>query len=97
MMPFPPIEPDHAAIFETSMLAALHPELWEIGRLPDLIEHPANDPDGNIWSSIRHEASHPLHGIFGKDPRNYDEEKAHELLDFTLNWLTSLVEENYSN
>lgn len=95
MMPVPPIAPDHAAIFETSMLAALEPGLWDIGRLPDINEYPANDPEGNAWSPARHDKSHALYGIFGEDPRNYDEKRAKELLDYTINWLTSTVEKNY--
>ncbi len=36
--------PDHAGVFETSVLSALWPDRVDLERLPALGDHPANDP-----------------------------------------------------
>lgn len=91
MLDDPLLPPDHAAIFETSMLGAITPELIAIDRLPPQSTHPAEPPE-NCWTRERHNESHPLYGIFGQDPRDYDPATAQKLLDQTINWLVTQVE-----
>ncbi len=84
--------PDHAAIFETTLLAALHPELVQIKRLPPLTAgnvHAAEDPFG----CQRHNPDHELYGIFGPDPRLFKPADAAELLSHSVRWLVSKVRE----
>ena len=91
MVKDPPIRPDHAALFETSLMHALAPSLVHLERLPSLAEAPANDPEGNGWGAHRHDPSHVLHGIFGEDPRLLDPAKAEELVQAVEHWLVKQV------
>jgi creatinine amidohydrolase len=84
-----PIEPDHAGVFETSLLAAMWPGLPQIGRLPSLDDSPAVDPGGDSRGAHRHQPGHPLWGIFGPDPRRYQPGDARELLESVVSWLAS--------
>ena len=86
---------DHGAIFETSLLAQLEPQLVDIDKLPNKDEHPANDPDGNSWGDHRRDPDNVLFGILGDDPRHYDEEQAKKLLDTLTEWMVGLVGERY--
>ena len=79
--------PDHAGVFETSLLYALHPELVDMTRLPDLEAHPANDPQGDVVGAHRHDPTHPLWGVFGPDPRTFDPATAAPLLESITAWL----------
>ena len=81
------IAPDHAGVFETTLLYALHPELVQIGRLPTLDEAPA--PPGDDWSEARHDPKHPIYGVFGPDPRLFDPAAAPGLLAASANWLAT--------
>lgn len=87
----PPIPPDHAALFETSLMAALAPDLVKLDRLPSKAQAPANDPDGNCWGEHRHNPSDPLYGIFGPDPRDMDAEQAQALLAAAERWIVKAV------
>jgi creatinine amidohydrolase len=82
--------PDHAGIFETTLLAALHPELVHIQRLKSLAAAPlpANEND---FGGSRHNPVHPIYGVFGPDPRHFDEQKAAPLLQACVEWLASQV------
>jgi creatinine amidohydrolase len=82
-----PIKPDHAGVFETSLLAAMWPGLPQIDRLPSLDDSPAVDPGGDSRGAHRHEPGHPLWGIFGPDPRRYQPADAQELLESVVSWL----------
>jgi creatinine amidohydrolase len=82
--------PDHAAIFETTLLAALHPALVQLDRLPQM-STPANDDPFGLQ---RHDPKHELYGIFGPDPRLFDPAEAPELLQRSVSWLVSKVREN---
>jgi creatinine amidohydrolase len=82
-----PIEPDHAGVFETSLLAAMWPGLPQIGRLPSLGDNPAVDPGGDSRGTHRHDPSHPLWGVFGPDPRRYQPGDARKLLESMVSWL----------
>jgi len=87
--PEPPVAPDHAGRFESLLLYALHPDLVDVGTLPDPDAHPApvgEDPFG----ADRHRADHPLHGIFGPDPRRLDTEAAAPLLDYLVGWVRDI-------
>jgi creatinine amidohydrolase len=78
------IAPDHAALFETTLLAALHRELVQIERLP---KTPLPTSDDN-FGPLRHSTAHPLYGIFGPDPRSFDDDSAQELLAKSVAWIT---------
>lgn len=85
--------PDHAALFETMLLAALHPHLVQLDKLPTLSkQHPP--PDEDPFGLQRHDPTHELHGIFGPDPRLFNTADASELLDCSVSWLVSMVQKN---
>jgi creatinine amidohydrolase len=80
---------DHAAMFETTLLWELHPGRVHIDRLPPLgAEGLSNDP----WSASRHSPDHPLHGIIGPDPRQFDAEHGPRLLDDAVAALVATVQ-----
>jgi creatinine amidohydrolase len=88
--PEPPVAPDHAGRFESLVLSAIDPELVHVELLPDPETHPA--PSGeDPYGADRHDHEHPLHGIFGADPRNLDLESAAPLLDHLVRWTASLA------
>lgn len=89
-----PIPPDHAGIFETSLLHALHPELVHLDRLPLANAGPAVDPDGDTMGPQRHDPSHPLWGIFGPDPRTLDAELGGLVLDALVAWLAGMARDH---
>jgi creatinine amidohydrolase len=85
--------PDHAAIFETTLLAALHSELVQLERLPPLSQvTPKTDEDP--FGPQRHDPEHELYGIFGPDPRLLNPAQVPELLQRSVNWLVAKVREN---
>lgn len=86
------IPPDHAGIFETSLLSAMWPDRIDIDRLPSLADGPANDPDGDVMGTHRHDPTHPLHGVFGPDPRVFDPTAAPTLLDEIVTWTVRQVQ-----
>ena len=89
MAPALPLAPDHAAIFETTLLHALHPELVQIDRLP--AKTPSEPPDDDPFGSQRHDSAHPLYGIFGPDPRGFEPARSAALLDGMVGWLIEHV------
>jgi creatinine amidohydrolase len=86
------IGPDHAALFETTLLAALHRTLVQIDKLPAMASHPF-PADEDPFGPQRHDPNHPLYGIFGPDPRLFQEKAAAELLTKSVNWLVARVHE----
>ena len=86
-----PLAPDHAALFETTLLGALWPGRVKIDLLPPLAAVPSIDPDGNEMGPQRHDQSHPLFGIFGPDPRRFDPSAAPALLAAMVDWLVAEV------
>ncbi|GAA4664295.1 creatininase family protein [Frondihabitans cladoniiphilus] len=86
-----PLAPDHAGVFETTLLAAIAPELVHLDLLPSAAEHPAIDPSGDVAGPQRHDPSHPLWGVFGPDPRGADLGLAPALYDHLVEWLGGLV------
>jgi creatinine amidohydrolase len=85
------IAPDHAALFETTLLAALHRELVQLERLPTA-PVPADDVE---MGAIRHDPQHPLYGIFGPDPRAFRAADAAPLLERSVKWILSRVRDTF--
>jgi creatinine amidohydrolase len=80
------IAPDHAGIFETTMLYALWPNRVDLAELAPLdSQHPG--VVGGDFDDARHDRTHPLWGVFGPDPRHFDPADASMLLDATAAWL----------
>lgn len=86
-----PVAPDHAGVFESLLLAAIHPELVHVSKLPDLGSNPSVDPGGNPFGAHRHETNHALWGVFGPDPRNINLDESAALLDALVVWLAKLA------
>ena len=86
--PTSPITADHAGIFESTLLHALHPKLVHVERLSLEV---STAPDGDQWGSQRHDPNHPLWGVFGSDPRNAKLATSGELLDTIVGWLASIA------
>jgi creatinine amidohydrolase len=84
-----PLAPDHAGIFETTLLAALWPELVQLNRLPSLQQAPL--ASGDVWEEGRHEPQHPIWGVIGPDPRNFGIEHSTPLLNAAVSWLVNQV------
>ena len=84
-----PIEPDHAGVFEATLLSGLLPDLVHLERLPDLECSP--DPGGDPMGVERHDPNHPLWGVFGPDPRRADLRRGTELVEAMVVWLSSVV------
>jgi creatinine amidohydrolase len=84
------IKPDHAALFETTLLAAMHPHLVQLEKLKPLLEAPL-PPLEDPFGAVRHNPSHPLYGIFGPDPRHFIQADAEPLLKASVKWLISQV------
>jgi creatinine amidohydrolase len=80
------LAPDHAAIFETTLLSALWPDRVRVDLLP-AVGDTAIDPDGNAMGPHRHDPAHPLYGIFGPDPRHYHPASAPGLLAAMVDWV----------
>jgi len=85
------IAPDHAGVFETTLLSALWPDRVDLGALPPLRDAPSIDPNGDVVGEHRHDPNHPLYGVFGPDPRTADLRNADLLLDSVVNWLVNAV------
>ena len=90
--PTAPIAPDHAGVFETTLLSAIEPGLVHLDRLPDLASHPAIDPGGDPAGAHRHDRSNPLWGVFGPDPREADLTQGPILLAHLAAWLATRAE-----
>jgi len=82
--------PDHAGIFETTLLAALRPDLVRLDRLKSLAEAPLPKSEDD-FGEVRHDPNHPIYGVFGPDPRHFNPDEAKPLLDACVNWLVEQV------
>ena len=87
------LAPDHAGIFETTLLAALWPELVQLDRLQSLSVAPL--AEGDVWEEGRHDPKHPIWGVVGPDPRQFKAEQAKPLLDATVRWLIEQVRQQF--
>jgi creatinine amidohydrolase len=85
--------PDHAGIFETTMLAALWPELVQINRLPSLLSAPLDK--GDVWDQGRHDPKHPIWGVIGPDPRGFNLPQSESMLDASVKWLLKQVQQHF--
>jgi len=85
-----PIPPDHAGIFETTLLHALWPECVDLGRLPPKTAS-GGEPEEDGWGPQRHRVGHPLWGVVGPDPRDFDPDKGLALLSAVEDWLVAAV------
>jgi len=86
------VAPDHAGIFETSALYAMWPDRVQLDRLPELAGAPSIDPGGDVMGSQRHNPEHPLHGVFGPDPRRFEPARAGNLLGELVTWTIAQVD-----
>ncbi len=80
--------PDHAGLFETTLLYGLHPDLVHEERLP---AKQSGDMETDPYGVQRHNRDHTLWGIFGPDPRSFDKAKAAPLVDAIVDHLATLV------
>ena len=80
--------PDHAGLFETTLLYGLHPELVHEHRLP---ARKTEEDDAAPYGAQRHQQDHPLWGIFGPDPRGFDRSKAAPLVEAIVAHLIELA------
>jgi len=85
------LAPDHAGVFETSLVSAIHPGLVQLERLPSAAQAPADDPGGDVFGTHRHDPGHPLYGVFGPDPRGFDPAHVDELLEDVVGWTARQV------
>jgi creatinine amidohydrolase len=80
--------PDHAGLFETTLLYGLHPDLVQEDRLP---QKQGTEAEADPYGAQRHEPHHPLWGIFGPDPRGFDRSKASPLVEAIVAHLVTLA------
>jgi creatinine amidohydrolase len=83
-------KPDHAGIFETTLLSAMWPNLVQLDRLPSLTSAPLVQGDSD-FGNMRHNPDHPIYGVFGPDPRAFDATQAQPLLNASVSWLAAEV------
>jgi creatinine amidohydrolase len=84
--------PDHAGIFETTLLANFWPETIHLEQLPPIETHPRQESDADQYGLQRHDADNPLRGIFGPDPRGIDMANRRELLAHLVSELSRIAE-----
>ena len=82
--PAAPLPPDHAGRFETTLLAAFHPQTVEMSLLPPARPDEAGE---DPYGPQRHHPGHSLHGIFGPDPRGFAPDQAQDLRQAMARWL----------
>lgn len=80
--------PDHAGLFETTLLYGLHPDLVQESRLPAKADGGA---EADPYGEQRHAPDHPLWGIFGPDPRGFDRGRASPLVEAMVAHLVGLA------
>jgi creatinine amidohydrolase len=82
-----PFRPDHAGIFETTLLGGLWPDRVRIDKLAPREITSAASSNGDD----RHDPQYPLWGVFGPDPRNYDRRQGPPLVSKSTDWLIGEV------
>jgi creatinine amidohydrolase len=82
--------PDHAGIFETTLLAAMWPDLVQLERLESLQAAPLAYGEDDFGEG-RHQPSHPIWGVFGPDPRHFDPKQTKPLLEACVGWLVAKI------
>jgi creatinine amidohydrolase len=88
-----PLAPDHAGVFETTLLSALWPDRVQLDQIPLDADRPAPDPLGATGYDHRHDPAHPLWGVMGPDPRDYRPEHASALLAQVVGWTQAQVQQ----
>lgn len=89
MNPEAPLAPDHAGLFETTLLHAYHPDLVSIEALPP--PRPGEVGE-DAFGPQRHDPRHSLHGVFGPDPRALDRDLSGSLRESMVRWLVEQAE-----
>jgi creatinine amidohydrolase len=84
--------PDHAGVFETTLLSALWPDRVQLDQIPLGPALPSPEPTGATGWTHRHDPTHPLWGVMGPDPRGYRPEDAQALLDQVVGWTQAEVD-----
>ena len=79
------LAPDHAGLFETTLLGALWPERVDLAQLASVVVAPNPDGDADPFGEQRHDPAHPFYGVFGADPRSYEASRAPALLEQLVN------------
>jgi creatinine amidohydrolase len=85
------LAPDHAAVFETTLLNSFWPDRVRVDLLPPIDSEGPLDPGGDTMGPQRHDPMHPLFGIFGPDPRRFDPQTSQPLRDALVQWLVDRV------
>ncbi len=75
--------PDHAGVFETTLLAAISPDTVDLSQLSSKDVAPDTDD--------RHDPKNPIWGVIGADPRDADLSEASALFDRLATWLAAEV------
>ncbi|MBO6727791.1 MAG: creatininase family protein [Rhizobiaceae bacterium] len=79
------LAPDHAGVFETTLLDGMRPSLVSLKALPAYDEEDEtfawNDPDSPVW------------GVYGPDPRLSDLSQSKELARRLASWLATIATE----
>lgn len=83
-----PLPPDHAGLFETTLLAAFQPQTVDMAALP--LAHP-DEAGEDPFGAQRHHPDHSLHGIFGADPRAFRPDQTQDLRRAMAVWLVESV------
>ena len=83
-----PFPPDHAGLFETTLLAGFHPHTVDMTLLPPAFPSEAGETH---YGPQRHDPAPNLHGNFGPSPRDFDPARAPELRRVMAEWLASSV------
>jgi creatinine amidohydrolase len=88
--------PDHAGVFETTLLAGIAPELVHLEKLPSIDGSSTVDSGEDPFGDHRHDEGHVLWGVFGPDPREADLSRGREFLGELGSWLSGLATETTS-
>ncbi len=91
-----PMKPDHAGMFETTLLGAFWPETVDLSELPS--KEPGVDVDAGLssYGKQRLDPAHPLYAIIGPDPRDYDPSDCSVLLEAMMLWFNGEVNSELS-
>lgn len=87
-----PMKPDHAGLFETTLLSVFCPETVDMAALPPV--QPGVDPDQgkSPYGRQRLDPLHPLWGIMGPDPRPFEPSLREPLFTAMMRWFNGRVQ-----
>jgi creatinine amidohydrolase len=86
-----PMKPDHAGLFETTLLSAFWPDTVDLRALPPLVAGEDVDRGCSPYGAQRLDPAHPLWAIIGADPREFDPEQREPLKQAMVDWLCQRV------